>query len=81
MKANFDGMRKTATSDMNKLCSTLQEIVESGTLFDDQLVELIENFNSAAQSVAFFNCLYDDDVEGDLSDLYDMEVDRLEEAE
>lgn len=31
--------------------------------------------------VDFFNCLYDDNVDGDMDDLSDLSVDRLEEFE
>ena len=79
MKVNFNGMRKAATSDMNRLHSVLDELLSkhSDTLFSYEREEIIEAYNQAAQSVDMFNCLYDDNVEGDMDDLSDMGVNRL----
>ena len=79
MKANFNGMRKAATSDMNRLHSVLDELLSkhSDTLFSDEREAIIEVYNQVAQSVDMFNCLYDDNVEGDMDDLSDLNINRL----
>ena len=79
MKVNFNGMRKVATSDMNRLHSVLDELLSkySDTLSPYEQEAIIEAYNRAAQSVEIFNCLYDDNVEGDMDDLSDMGVNRL----
>lgn len=82
MQANFDGMRRNATANMNELHRVLKEDVLSMDSFDisDDLKEkIIEAFNNAAQSVDVINCLYDDAEEGDMNDLSDvLIVERLE---
>jgi len=82
MKANFDGMRRNATHNMNDLANELKIFIES----DDELADsgymqaIVEAFNKAAHSVDVFNCIYDDDVDGDINDLSDaLHVTRLDE--
>lgn len=83
MKANFNGMRRTATKDMNDLHGILGKILAKyeDTLLNRERDELIAAYNSAAQSVAMFNCLYDDSVDGDMNDLSDLDIARLEDTQ
>lgn len=85
MKANFDGMRRSATRDMNDLHTTLKELIELDEYdgINEELKErIVETYNNAAQSVGAMNCLYDPAVEGDMNDLSDvLSIDRLELSE
>ncbi len=84
MNVSFDGLRTNATRSMNRLHDTIEEIVKAGdyhTLSIDEKNELIEKFNESAMLVDSFNCLYDDDVEGDLNNMEELSVDRLDELE
>lgn len=71
MKANFDGMRRNATSNMNKLYLVLKEVLSD---IDNDCLEneIIEAFNDSAESVDVMNCLYDPNVEDDMNDLSDI---------
>jgi len=77
MKASFNGMRKNATANMNKLHSVLKEVLSD--MDNDSLEnEIIEAFNNSAQSVDVMNCLYDPNVKDDMDDLSDfISVNRL----
>ena len=57
MKVNFNGMRKVATSDMNRLHSVLDELLSkySDTLSPYEQEAIIEAYNRAAQSVEITN--------------------------
>lgn len=85
MEANFDGMRRIATSNMNVLGKFLEEeiLIMDNYYIDDEIKEkLVKAFNDAAQSVDVMNCLYDDAVEGDMNDLSEvLEIKLLELAE
>lgn len=80
MKVCFDGLRRNATRSMNSLHDAIKEIVENDNIYDSEKEELIEKFNKAAMFVDSFNCLYDDSVEDDMSNLSDLSIDRLDEA-
>ena len=72
MEANFDGMRRDATANMNTLGNVIEEEILSMDEYDMPLElkeKLIEAFNNAAQSVDVMNCLYDPSVENDMNDL------------
>lgn len=77
MNVSFDGMRKNATRSMNQLHDVLKEILEEYDLYEHHADGLIEVFNNAAQNVDMFNCLYDDEVQGDVNDLSDLSISRL----
>ena len=65
MKANFDGMRKCATANMNELHGVLQEVIGLASLesLEDDLKErIIEAFNNSAHSIDVMNCLYEDNL-------------------
>lgn len=85
MKANFDGMRRIATSNMNVLEKFLEEeiLIMDNYYIDDEIKEkLVKAFNDAAQSVDVMNCLYDDAVVDDMNDLSEvLEIKLLELAE
>ena len=85
MEANFDGMRRIATSNMNELGKFLEEeiLIMDNYYIDDELKEkLVKAFNDAAQSVDVMNCLYDDAVVDDMNDLSEvLEIKLLELAE
>lgn len=86
MKVSFDGMRKNATSSMNVLGSEIKELLEiakDGRYFElDDFEELINSFNNSASSVDIFNCLYDDNIEGDMNDLSELiSIDLINEEE
>lgn len=85
MEANFDGMRRIATSNMNKLGKFLEEeiLIMDNYYIDDEIKEkLVKAFNDAAQSVDVMNCLYDDAVVDDMNDLSEvLEIKLLELAE
>lgn len=75
MEANFDGMRRNATANMNELGKFLEEKILSKDSYDisDELKEkLVKAFNDAAQSVDVMNCLYDDTSEDDMNDLSEV---------
>lgn len=81
MEANFDGMRRDATANMNTLGKVIEEEILSMDEYDMPLElkeKLIEAFNNAAQSVDVMNCLYDPNVEEDMNDLSEvLSIDRL----
>ena len=84
MKVSFNGMRRNATDSMNELASAIKEVIELKSheeVDNDLKKKLIDCFNDSAMRVDFFNCLYDDSVDGDMDDLSDLSVDRLEEFE
>ena len=84
MNVSFNGMRRNATASMNELASAIKEAIELKSyeeVDDDLKKKLISCFNDSAMRVDFFNCLYDDNVVGDMDDLSDLSVDRLEEFE
>lgn len=84
MEVSFDGMRKNATDSMNSLCEVIKEVIalKSYDEVDEDLKNrLIEAFNDSAMRVDFFNCLYDDSVDGDMNNLSDLCVDRLDDLE
>lgn len=85
MEANFDGMRRIATSNMNELGKFLEEkiLIMDNYDIDDEIKEkLVKAFNDAAQSVDVMNCLYDDAVVDDMNDLSEvLEIKLLELAE
>ena len=82
MTASFDGMRKRATANMNELHEVLKDVIELATwesVSDDLKERIVEAFNDSAQSVDIMNCLYDDNVENDMSDLSEvLHIERLE---
>lgn len=79
MEVSFDGLRKNATRSMNDLHTTLQRIINEYDMYERDREDLIKEFNQAAMFVDTFNCLYDDSVEGDMNDLSDLSISRLEE--
>lgn len=85
MRASFDGMRRSATANMNELCDVLKEVIELpswDSVSEDLKERIIEAFNNSAQSVDIMNCLYDPNVEDDMNNLSDiLSVDRLDELE
>lgn len=84
MNVSFDGMRKNATRSMDELCSVLKEVIalKSYEEVDDNMKQrIIEAFNDSAMRVDFFNCMFDDTVDGDMNDLSDLCVDRLDDLE
>ena len=81
MNVSFDGLRKNTTYSMNKLYDVLKEIIESGNLDDDQLDELKSKWNESARYVSTFNCLYDNSVENDMTDLSELDIDTFNEEE
>ena len=85
MEANFDGMRRNATANMNELGKFLEEeiLIMDNYDIDDEIKEkLVKAFNDAAQSVDVMNCLYDDAVVDDMNDLSEvLEIKLLELAE
>lgn len=85
MEANFDGMRRIATANMNVLGKFLEEeiLIMDNYYIDDEIKEkLVKAFNDAAQSVDVMNCLYDDAVVDDMNDLSEvLEIKLLELAE
>lgn len=75
MQANFDGMRRNATANMNELGKFLEEeiLIMDNYYIDDEIKEkLVKAFNDAARSVDVMNCLYDDSEEGDMNNLSDI---------
>lgn len=84
MNVSFDGMRRSATRSMDELCSVLREVIALKSYEDvdeDMKQRIIEAFNDSAMRVDFFNCLFDDSVDGDMNNLSDLCVDRLDELE
>ena len=84
MNVSFNGMRRNATASMNELASAIKEAIELKSyeeVDDDLKKRLTDCFNDSAMRVDLFNCLYDDSVVGDMDDLSDLSVDRLEEFE
>lgn len=78
IKVSIDGLRRAATSSMNKLASEIEVIAEY--LPDWKKEELFEAFDEAARDVDIFNCVYSDKIEmfSDLSEK--IEVRRLSES-
>ena len=84
MKVSFNGMRRNATNSMNELAGAIKEVIELKSyeeVDDDLKKRLIDCFNDSAMRVDFFNCLYDDSIDGDMDNLSDLSVDRLKEFE
>ena len=81
MNVSFDGLRKNTTYSMNKLYEILKEIIESDNLDDYQLDELKSKWNESARYVSTFNCLYDNSVENDMTDLSELDIDTFNEEE
>jgi len=83
--ANFNGMRCNATRSMNRLKNVLAEVValDSYDSVDESLKKRIKSaFDEAAQNVDVMNCLFDDEVVGDMDDLSDkLNVNRFYEDE
>jgi hypothetical protein len=79
MNVSFDGLRTNATQSMNRLYDEIKGILET---YEDDIIEsdredLMEKFNDSAMLVDTFNCLYDDDVEGDLNNMENLSIDRF----
>ena len=81
MNVNFDGLRKNATRSMNTLHTTLQKIINEYDMYEKDREDLIKEFNEAAMFVDSMNCLYDDNVDGDINNLSDLSILRLEDLE
>ena len=84
MNVSFDGMRRNLTRSMDELSAVLKEVLElkSYEEVETELKErIIEAFNDSAMRCGFFNCLYDDNIEGDTNDLSDLCIDRLDDLE
>lgn len=81
MNVSFDGLRKNATRSMNTLHTTLQKIINEYDMYEKDREDLIKEFNEAAMFVDSMNCLYDDNVDGDINDLSDLSILRLEDLE
>lgn len=81
MNVSFDGLRKNATRSMNTLHTTLQKIINEYDMYEIDREDLIKEFNEAAMFVDSMNCLYDDNVDGDINDLSDLSILRLEDLE
>lgn len=82
MNVSFDGLRKNATRSMNNLHSEIENILKNVDCyqFDKSYKEdLIKSFNEAAMFVDTFNCLYDDDIDGDFNNLSDLSINRIDE--
>lgn len=77
MNVSFDGMRKNATRSMNELHDILKQILEEYDLYEHHADYLIKAFDNAAINVDVFNCLYDDEVQGDVNNLSDLSISRL----
>lgn len=84
MNVSFDGMRKNATRSMDELSDILKEVIQLES-YDEVDIDLkkkiIEAFNDAAMRVEFFNCLYDDNIDGDTNDLSDLCINKLDDLE
>lgn len=78
MKVNFNGMRNNATQSMNNLQSILKDIIAREEVDEDMQEELIDRYNEAAMSVDVFNCLEDDNVEGDFDVMDNLNIARLQ---
>ncbi len=50
-------------------------------MYEKDREDLIKEFNEAAMFVDCMNCLYDDDVDGDMNDLSDLNISRLEDLQ
>ncbi len=84
MNVSFDGLRRNATNSMNRLHDAINELCSDKRIeyIDKDLIDsLREKFNQAAMFVDTFNCLYDDSVEGDMNNLSDLSISRLEDLE
>ena len=81
MNVSFDGLRKNATRSMIELKGVLEQVLqlESYEEVDDNMKkEIAESFNDAKMFVSTFNCLHDDNVDGDFNDLSDMDIEGLD---
>ena len=81
MNVSFDGLRRNATNSMNTLHTTLQKIINEYDMYEKDREDLIKEFNEAAMFVDSMNCLYDDNVDGDINNLSDLSILRLEDLE
>lgn len=81
MTVSFDGLRKNATRSMNDLHITLNKIITEYDMYERDRENLIKEFNEAAMFVDCMNCLFDDNVEGNMTDLSDLSISRLEDLE
>lgn len=81
MNVNFNGLRRNATKSMNALHSTLNKIITEYDMYEKDREDLIKEFNEAAMFVDCMNCLYDDSVQGDMHNLSNLSISRLEDLE
>lgn len=81
MNVSFDRLRKNATRSMNDLHSTLNKIITEYDMYEKDRENLIKEFNEAAMFVDCMNCLFDNDVEGDINNLSDLSISRLEDLD
>lgn len=83
MKASFDGMRKNATKEMNRLGNMLHYVLATygDEIAKSDIEELTTRYNSAAQAVDVMNCLHDDSVEDDVNDLSHLSILRFDDLE
>jgi hypothetical protein len=77
MKVSMDGLRKSATQEMNELGEFIKSIspqIEHAIDID----QLNDAFNNAAQFVDSFNCIFDASDTDDFNDLSgEIGIDRL----
>lgn len=80
MKANFNGMRRNATSSMNNLADYLENIITKWVEDGEELmaIELSELYNTAAVDVDGFNSLYDADKRKFTSLIDEIEVRKID---
>ena len=73
MFASFDGARRHLNAEMNEVVEELSlvanEYKKTGMISD--IYNLITKVDTVARTAGMMNCMYDDEVEADMTDLCD----------
>ena len=79
MEVSFDGLRSEIFQRMLALREALEECLSD--LRKDDAANLKEKYDEAAAGVNVLNCLYDDEVEGDCSDMSHTRIDLFNDED
>jgi len=81
MRANFDNIRRRTTRDFNNFGKVLENFLEqyNWEILSNGKEEIITSYNELRNAIVSLNCLYDDSINNDMSDLSEeLDVARIE---
>ena len=84
MTVCFDGLRRNATNSMSELHYAIQEMFDNdryNDISEDMKENVKEKFNHAGRMVTSFNCLYDDNIKDDMTNMSDLDCKYFKEKE